>query len=62
MLENDAYCNDILIQSAAVSAALGAFNREMISSHLRTCVAEGLKNGDTDIIDELSKTLEKLMK
>ena len=62
MLENDAYCNDILIQSAAVTAAMNAFNRELIASHLRTCVARDLREGNEEVIDELVVTLQKLMK
>jgi len=62
MLENDAYCNDILIQSAAVTAAMNAFNRELIASHLRTCVARDLREGNEEVIDELVATLQKLMK
>ena len=62
MLENDAYCNDILIQSAAVTAAMNAFNRELIASHMRTCVARDLREGNDEVIDELVATLQKLMK
>ena len=62
MLDNDAYCNDILIQSAAVTAAMNAFNRELIASHMRTCVARDLREGNDAIIEELVSTLQKLMK
>lgn len=62
MVENNAYCNDILIQSAAVTAAMNAFNRELIASHMRTCVARDLREGHDEIIDELVTTLQKLMK
>ena len=62
MLENDAYCTDILIQVSAVSAALNAFNKELLSCHLHTCVAENIRNGDDSVIDELVVTLQKLMK
>ena len=62
MLESDAYCNDILIQSAAVTAAMNAFNRELIASHLRTCVTRDLREGNDAVIDELVDTLQKLMK
>ncbi|MDO4741013.1 MAG: metal-sensing transcriptional repressor [Eubacteriales bacterium] len=62
MLENDAYCNDILIQSAAVNAAVNAFNRELIASHLRGCVARDLREGKDEVIEELAATLQKLMK
>ncbi len=62
MLERDAYCNDILIQSAAVNAAINAFNRALIAQHLRCCVARDLREGDDTVIDELTETLQKLMK
>ena len=62
MLENDAYCTDILIQVSAVSAALNAFNKELLSSHIHTCVAENIRQGDDSVIDELVITLQKLMK
>ena len=62
MLENDAYCNDILIQSAAVNAAVNAFNKELLASHIRNCVARDIREGKDDTIDELVATLQKLMK
>ena len=62
MVEADAYCNDVLTQSAAVNAAINAFNRELLAEHLRTCVTRDLKNGHEEIVDELATTLQKLMK
>lgn len=62
MVETDSYCNDILIQSAAVSAAMNSFNRELIASHMKTCVARDLREGNDAVIDELAQTLQKLMK
>ena len=62
MVERDAYCVDILTQAAAVTAALNAFNRQLLAAHVRTCVAEGIREGDTAVIDELVETLQKIMK
>lgn len=62
MLEQEAYCNDILTQSAAVNAALSAFNRELLASHIHSCVARDLRDGKDEVIDELMLTLAKLMK
>lgn len=62
MVERDCYCTDILTQSAAVQAALNAFNRELIAAHLHSCVARDLREGKDEVIDELVLTLQKLMK
>ena len=62
MLENDAYCNDILIQSAAVNAAVNSFNKELLANQIRTCVARDIREGKDETIDELVTTLQKLMK
>ena len=62
MLQKDVYCPDILIQVSAVNAALNSFSRELLSEHLRTCVADGLRQGDGQVIDELAEVLRKLMK
>ena len=62
MVEKEAYCTDILTQVSAVQSALNAFSRELLSSHIRTCVADGVRAGDTEVVDELVRTVEKLMK
>ncbi len=62
MLENSAYCPDILTQVAATSAALNAFTKELLASHIRTCVAEDIRKGNDEVIDELVATLQKLMR
>ena len=58
MIENDAYCNDILIQSSAVSAAMNGFNRE----HIHSCVVRDIRDGKDEVVDELIATIQKLMK
>ena len=62
MLQRDVYCTDILIQVSAVNAALNSFSKELLSEHLRTCVADGIRQGDDGVIDELVGVLQKLMK
>ena len=62
MLERDAYCPDILTQCAAVNAAVNAFNRDLIASHIRGCVVRDMHEGREEVIDELVATLQKLMK
>ena len=62
MVENDAYCVDILTQVSAIQAALNGFNRELLSNHIRTCVMDDIRNGNDEIVDELVQTLQKLMK
>lgn len=62
MLSQDAYCNDILIQSAAVNAAMGAFERALLESHLHGCVARDIRAGRDEVMDELAETLRRLMR
>ncbi|MDO5418354.1 MAG: metal-sensing transcriptional repressor [Lachnospiraceae bacterium] len=62
MVEKDAYCTDILIQVAAVNAALNSFNKVLLANHIRTCVAQDIRAGKEETIDELVAALQKLMK
>ena len=62
MLQKDAYCTDILVQVSAVSAALNSFSKELLAEHIHTCVADGIRAGDEQVVDELVATLQKLMK
>ena len=62
MVEQNAYCNDILTQSAAASAAINAFNKDLIAEHIRRCVVRDIRDGKDEVVDELTATLQKLMK
>lgn len=62
MLEKDAYCAEIITQTAAVSAALNSFNKELLATHIKTCVARDIKQGNDDTIDELTRLIHKLMR
>ena len=62
MVEKDCYCPDIITQVAAANAALNSFNKVLLAQHIRTCVADGIRNGEDDKVDELVTMLQKLMK
>lgn len=62
MLEKDAYCPDIMIQVSAVNCALNSFNKELLAQHIRTCVADDIRNGKDETVDELVRVLQKVMK
>ena len=62
MVEKDVYCVDILVQVAAANSALNSFTKELLSQHVRTCVADDLREGSDEKLDELLKLLPKLMK
>jgi len=62
MLQNDAYCTDMLVQVSAATAALNSFNKELLSTHIKTCVADNIRAGNDDVVDELVSVLQKLMK
>lgn len=62
MVEKDAYCTDILVQVAAVNAALNSFNKVLLANHIKTCVTRDIREGKEETVDELVTTLQKLMK
>ena len=62
MVERDAYCIDILNQASAASSALSSFCKVILSSHIRTCVTEDVREGHEEKVDELVKTLQKMMR
>ncbi|MDD6254598.1 MAG: metal-sensing transcriptional repressor [Eubacteriales bacterium] len=62
MVEENDYCIDILTQSAAVTAAMNSFNKELLAQHIRTCVADDIRKGNDETIEELVRMIQKLMK
>ena len=62
MISSGSYCVDILTQSSAVSAAINAFNKELLSHHIKTCVVNDIKDEHYESVDELLKIIQKLMK
>ncbi len=62
MLEQDAYCTDILVQVSAVNAALGSFSKVLLTNHMRTCVVENIRRGNDEVVDELVDLLRKMMR
>ena len=62
MLEKDAYCTDILMQVSAITSALNSFNKVLLANHVKTCVADNIREGNDDVVDELVGVLQKLMR
>ena len=62
MVESDCYCPDILVQVSAVNAALNSFNKVLLANHIRTCVADDIREGNDETIDGLVTVLQKLMR
>ena len=62
MVEADAYCPDILVQSAAAGAALDAFNKELLARHIGTCVVQDIKDGREGVVEELTTVIRRLMR
>ena len=62
MVEEERYCVDILTQVSAIQSALNSFNKELLSSHIKSCVVEEIQRGDEQVVDELCETIKKLMR
>lgn len=62
MVDDGAYCTDVMTQVMAAQAALNAFNKELLGNHIKTCVVDDIKEGKLEVIDELVSTIQKIMK
>lgn len=62
MVENNAYCPDILIQVSAASSALNSFNKALLKKHIESCVINDIKNGKEEVVNELVNVMQKLMR
>ena len=62
MVEEDAYCIDILTQLAAIKASLSSFTSELLFEHMRSCVKNDVVKGNDDLLEEAISTMQKLMK
>lgn len=60
MIEDDRYCDDILIQIAAVNKALKSLGNNILESHLKTCVTTNIQKGNLDILEEVMQLIKKL--
>lgn len=62
LIEKDTYCDDVLNQIAAVQSALNSVGKLLLTGHLKSCVVDRLREGDEEVVEELIKTMNKLMK
>lgn len=62
MIGKDVYCNDILIQIAAVQSAMKGVSKLLLESHMRTCIVDRIQSGDEEVVDEILKTIDRIMK
>lgn len=62
MVDRDAYCTDIVLQVSAINAALNSFNKVLLAEHIRTCVANDIRQGKEDTLEDLVNTITRLMK
>ncbi|ABX44223.1 metal-sensing transcriptional repressor [Lachnoclostridium phytofermentans] len=62
MVEEEHYCVEILTQVSAIQSALNSFNKVLLGNHIRSCVVEDIRQGNDEVIEELLKTIQKIMK
>lgn len=62
MVEEERYCVDILMQVSAVQAALDSFSKQLLETHIHSCVVEDIKNDRMESVDELCELIRKMMK
>jgi len=62
MIEEDIYCDEVLNQISSIKAALNGLSKALLERHINTCVVDKIKNDDTEVINELLGTLNKMLK
>jgi DNA-binding FrmR family transcriptional regulator len=62
MIERDTYCDDVLIQIAAVQSAIDGVSKLLLENHMKTCVIDRIRDGDTEVVEEFLKTIKKMMR
>lgn len=62
MVDEDTYCDDILMQVASVQSALNGVAKKLLSQHMHSCVKSRIRAGDDSVLDELDVTIERLLK
>ena len=62
MIEEDRYCNDVLIQLAAVESSVKSLSNQVLETHLRTCISNEIEKGNLEVIDELISLFKRFNK
>ena len=62
MVDDDRYCEDIIIQISAVNKSLKSIGNELLKNHLNTCVKDAIISEDQDVFDDVIDLFEKLNK
>ncbi|MGD6804651.1 metal-sensitive transcriptional regulator [Rossellomorea aquimaris] len=62
LIENDTYCDDVITQISATQSAMNSVAKLLLEGHMKTCVLERIQEGDTEVLDEVLVTIQKLMR
>ncbi|MGF3102901.1 metal-sensitive transcriptional regulator [Rossellomorea sp. DUT-2] len=62
LIERDTYCDDVITQISATQSALNSVAKILLEGHMKTCVLDRIQEGDTEVLDEVMVTIQKLMK
>ncbi len=60
MIENDRYCDDVLMQVASTTNALKSLGNEILKSHLKTCMVQDINDGKMEVIDDIVELFGKI--
>jgi len=62
MVDKDVYCDDVLNQISSVEAALNGVRKLLLEAHIKSCVVEQIQEGEIQVVDELMKTIGKMVR
>lgn len=62
MIDEDKYCDNIMIQIVAIKSALDSASKLVLENHMRSCFVDDMQKGQDQIIDELLTTIGRMVK
>jgi DNA-binding FrmR family transcriptional regulator len=62
MVEDDAYCVDVLTQISSIIASLRSTGMVVLEDHIRGCVVNASEDRQEDVLDELTGAIERFVK
>jgi len=62
MIEEDVYCDDVLNQITSIRSSLAGVQEQLLAGHIQTCVFDQIREGNTEVVEELTETIRRMLR